>query len=77
MKKIILAAALMAAMFTGCASHDAHYAKAKETYIAGKAIADIAPKDRQVDGGLDLIDLVVVEYDTIRSWVRGEDASGD
>ena len=72
MKKIILAA-VFAAMLTGCAAHDVHYAKAKQTYLTGKAVAEVVPMDTNTSESLGVIDWVVVEYDTIRSWVRDDE----
>ena len=72
MKKILLMAAA-ATLFAGCATHDAHYAKAKETYLTGKAIAEVVPTDANTSATLGVVDWFAVEYDTIRSWVRGED----
>ena len=74
MKKIILYTLLLIA-FTGCSTHNAHYTKAKETYLAGKAVADVIPKDAETENTLDILDWFVVEYATIRSIVVSDDAN--
>ncbi len=73
MKKIISAAALAAIVFSGCASKDAEYAKAKDTYTVGKTIAEVIPKDQATESTLGIVDWFVETYDEARTWVRGED----
>jgi len=74
MKRVIIM--LVASMFLmGCAKMDEPYAKAKDTYIVGKNVVEVIPNDPTTEETFTVIDFFASTYDSIRSFIRGEDAN--